>query len=73
MASTSIERHIKVKGNASPDDPQLKEYWTRRAEKYGKTYWDKNSRNYRIAQNQNWSCPNCGEPLFNGEAALLKG
>lgn len=26
IAYTAIERHIKVKGDASPDDPSLKEY-----------------------------------------------
>ncbi|WP_354635912.1 group II intron reverse transcriptase/maturase [Planktothricoides raciborskii] len=67
IAYTPIERHVKVKGEASPDDPSLKEYWEKRHHKYGKSYWEKNSRNYNIAQNQNWKCPICGEPLFNGE------
>ena len=67
IANTPIERHVKVKGEASPDDPSLKEYWDNRHQKYGKSYWVKNSRNYKIAQNQNWKCPICGEPLFNGE------
>ncbi|MFB2979046.1 HNH endonuclease [Microseira sp. BLCC-F43] len=64
---TPIERHVKVKGDASPDDPSLNEYWEKRHQKHGKSYWEKNSRNYKIAQNQNWKCPICGEPLFNGE------
>jgi RNA-directed DNA polymerase len=64
---TPIERHIKVKGEASPDDPSLTEYWEKRYQKTGKSYWEKSSRNYRIAQNQNWKCPICGQPLFNGE------
>ncbi|MBA2748428.1 MAG: group II intron reverse transcriptase/maturase [Tatlockia sp.] len=67
IAYTPIERHVKVQGNASPDDPSLKEYWDKRHQKYGKSYWERNSRNYRIAQNQKWFCPICGEPLFNGE------
>ena len=67
VAHTPIERHIKVKGKASPDDPSLGEYWEKRHQKYGKSYWEKNSRNYKIAQNQNWNCPICGERLFNGE------
>jgi RNA-directed DNA polymerase len=67
IAYTSIERHVKVKGNASPDDPSLKEYWEKRHQKYGKSYWERNSRNYKIAENQNWKCPICGEPLFNEE------
>lgn len=67
IAYTPIERHVKVKGNVSPDDPSLKEYWDIRHQKYGKSYWERNSRNYKIAENQNWKCPICGEPLFNGE------
>jgi RNA-directed DNA polymerase len=67
IAYTPIERHVKVKGNASPDDPSLSEYWEKRHQKYGKSYWERNSRNYKIAQNQNWKCPICRQPLFNGE------
>ncbi|NJQ97017.1 MAG: group II intron reverse transcriptase/maturase [Hydrococcus sp. CSU_1_8] len=67
IAKTPIERHIKVKGDASPDNPTLKEYWQKRHQKYGMRYWERNTRNYKIAQNQNWICPVCGEPLFNGE------
>jgi RNA-directed DNA polymerase len=67
IAYTPIERHIKVRGEASPDDTSLQEYWEKRHQKIGKSYWEKNSRNYVIAQNQNWKCPICGDPLFNGE------
>jgi RNA-directed DNA polymerase len=67
IAYTPIERHIKVRGEASPDDPSLQEYWEKRHQKFGKSYWEKNSRNYVIAQDQNWKCPICGDPLFNGE------
>jgi RNA-directed DNA polymerase len=62
-----IERHVKVKGNASPDDPALKEYWEKRHKNNGKSQWVKQSSTYKIAQNQNWICPICGEPLINGE------
>jgi RNA-directed DNA polymerase len=64
---TPIERHAKVKGEASPDDSSLKEYWDKRNQKLGKSYWAKGSKYYLIAQNQNWKCPICGEPLLNGE------
>ena len=67
IAYTPIERHVKVKGDASPDNPSLREYWENRHQQYGKSYWVRNSRNYQIAQNQNWKCPLCGEQLFNGE------
>ena len=67
IAYTSIERHIKVKGSASPDDSSLREYWEKRQQKQGRNYWEKNSRNYRVAELQNWKCPICSEPLFNDE------
>lgn len=35
VKSVTIERHTKVKGNASPDDPNLREYWEARQRKRG--------------------------------------
>ncbi len=67
IAYTPIERHIKVKGNASPDDPSLKEYWGKRHQKLGKTYFSRGTKLHAIAENQGWKCPKCGEPLLNGE------
>lgn len=67
IASTPIIRHIKVKGNASPYDSSLREYWNNRKLKQGKNYWAKGSKYYQVAINQNWKCPICGENLFNGE------
>lgn len=67
VAKTPIVRHIKIKGNASPDDPSLNQYWEDRHQKIGKNYWEKNSKLYIVAQIQNWKCPICGDKLFNGE------
>jgi len=67
IAHTTIKRHIKVKGDASPDDPSQKEYWEKRHQKQGLSRFEKGSKLYRIAENQNWKCPLCGEPLLNGE------
>jgi len=66
-----IQRHIKVKGTASPDDPSLVDYWRTRQTRYGKAYWDKSSKLYRVAENQQWRCPVCQEHLFNGEELHL--
>lgn len=62
-----IERHVKVKGPASPDDPGLGQYWQDRRTRYGKSYWVRGSKLYRVAVNQNWQCPICAQHLFNGE------
>ena len=67
ISSTPIVRHIKVKGNSSPDDPSLKEYWKLRQNKQGKNYWAKGSKYEQVAKEQNWKCPICGDSLFNGE------
>jgi RNA-directed DNA polymerase len=67
IAYTPIERHVKVKGSASPDDLSLHEYWENRNQKLGKSYWAKGSKYYLVAQNQKWKCPICGQFLLNGE------
>lgn len=67
IADIPINRHVKVKGTASPDDPTLAKYWENRQTSKGKTRWDKNSKYYNVSENQKWKCPVCGENLFNGE------
>lgn len=39
IATTLIVRHVKVKGDASPDNPELIKYWEDRHKKIGKQYW----------------------------------
>jgi RNA-directed DNA polymerase len=67
LSDIPIERHIKVRGTASPDDPELNAYWQNRQTRYGKTYWAKGSKLRQVAENQKWYCPLCGEHLHNGE------
>lgn len=67
VSKTPIIRHVKVTGNYSPDDPEIKEYWENRNKKQGKQYWAKGSKYEQIAKNQSFKCPLCGEYLFNGE------
>jgi RNA-directed DNA polymerase len=67
ISSTPIERHIKIKNNSSPDDPNLKEYWENRNTNNGKKYWAKGSKYEQVAKKQGWKCAVCGEHLFNGE------
>ena len=63
-----IQRHVKVKGTASPDNPDLQDYWQHRQTRYGKSYWGSGSKYRKVAQSQNWRCPVCRGALFNGEA-----
>ncbi len=61
----NIKRHPLVKGKASPDDPNLKEYWEKRRKLSARTLTP--SYQY-IAQRQDYKCPHCGESLFNDES-----
>ena len=61
-----IQRHVKVKDTSSPDNPTLAKYWKDRKTKYGKSYWT-DGKYRKVAEEQGWKCPVCGEHLFNGE------
>ncbi len=67
VANTPIVRHIKVKGTSSSDDPELHEDWEKRRTKTGKNHKAQGSKKDKLAKEQNWKCPVCGEHLFNGE------
>jgi len=59
-----IERHVLVKGTASPDDPCLVDYWTKRqAAKVKDLPFSKQ----KLAKRQKGRCAECGESLFNDE------
>jgi RNA-directed DNA polymerase len=60
----SIERHILVKGTASPDDPTLKDYWQKRNATHVK---DLSPSRQHIARKQHGICPECRNTLFNDE------
>ena len=59
-----IERHILVKGTASPDDPALKNYWQKRNAAQAK---DLPPSKQKLARKQSGLCPVCKNTLFNGE------
>jgi len=59
---TAIERHVPVKGAASPDDPALAAYWAKRREKI-KPPLDRYT--LRLLTTQHGLCPLCGDYLLN--------
>src|SRR6266702_8671202 len=59
-----IERHVLVKGRASPDDLRLKDYWMKRQAAKAK---DLTFSKQKLAKRQHGQCPECGESLFNDE------
>jgi RNA-directed DNA polymerase len=60
----SIDRHVLVKGKASPDDPTLRDYWKAREKVKAKTLVPSY---HTLAKRQGYVCPQCGESLFNEE------
>jgi RNA-directed DNA polymerase len=60
----NIQRHIPVKGTASPDDPALIEYWAKRQKRKARQL---SPSERKIARRQGYVCETCGESLFNNE------
>ena len=61
---TNIVRHQLVTGGASPDDPDLTEYWAQRREKVKPPL---DSFNLRLLARQDGRCPLCGEHLLTAD------
>jgi RNA-directed DNA polymerase len=61
---TAIERHVQVKGAASPDDPALASYWARRREKI-KPPLDRYT--LRLLTRQHGQCPLCRDYLLSAD------
>jgi RNA-directed DNA polymerase len=61
---TRIVRHPMVRGTASPDDPNLREYWWKRRRVNIRHL---SASDVRLAEAQDWTCPICGMHLMNGE------
>src|SRR5439155_15541207 len=58
-----IERHVLIQGKASPDDPDLKDYWAQRNLANAMRLLPQK----RMIQKQNGICPKCGDNLVNNE------
>ena len=63
---TRIQRHVLIKGDASPDNPGLAEYFDQRR-KRSRQIGNYPKAAQRIIALQQAKCPNCGQSLFNGE------
>jgi RNA-directed DNA polymerase len=61
---TSIDRHVMVKGGASPDDPAQASYWAGRRQR-GKPPLD--SYTLGLLTRQDGRCPVCGDHLLNAD------
>ncbi|MFJ1975440.1 group II intron reverse transcriptase/maturase [Streptomyces sp. NPDC087903] len=61
---TSIVRHQLIAGGASPDDPELTDYWVKRRRKVKPPL---DSYNLRLLAKQDGRCPLCGEHLLTAD------
>jgi RNA-directed DNA polymerase len=61
---TGIERHVMVKGAASPDDPALASYWAQRRKKVKPPL---GRYTLRLLTRQDGRCPLCGDHLLPAE------
>lgn len=64
---TKIQRHIMVKHDYSPDNPDLKEYWEKKNNRVSKTTEENiNSKfHFGILKKQGFVCPVCGQSLVS--------
>lgn len=71
LSWTPIKRHFMVKGNNSPFDPSLVEYWRKRNVTTQSKILTTGS-SMKIAKNQEFICPVCGNNLYTtGESIDL--
>ncbi|MFK4107013.1 reverse transcriptase domain-containing protein [Streptomyces sp. NPDC019531] len=61
---TNIVRHQLIAGGASPDDPDLTDYWVKRRRKVKPPL---DSYNLRLLAKQDGRCPLCGEHLLTAD------
>ena len=61
----NIKRHVLIQGRASPDDPNLRDYWEKRNLAKAKDL--PSLKQQTLARRQNGVCLLCGMSLFNDE------
>jgi RNA-directed DNA polymerase len=66
IGSTRIQRHVLIQGDASPDNPDFKDYFEQRNQRSNQVE-DYPNAAQRVIRKQQATCPNCGQSLFNGE------
>ncbi len=66
IGSTRIRRHVLIRGQASPDDPECQGYFALRG-KQSRHLGDYPKSAQRIIRWQQGQCLLCGQSLFNGE------
>jgi len=64
---TRIQRHVLIQGEASPDNPDFKDYFEQRNKKSNQVE-DYPKAAQRMIRKQQAKCLNCGQSLLNGEA-----
>ncbi|TNE44627.1 MAG: group II intron reverse transcriptase/maturase [Deltaproteobacteria bacterium] len=67
LADTPIKRHIKIKGNANPYDPQWELYFERRIERKMKDRLRDRKKHLSLYKRQEGKCPHCNQRLNEDE------
>jgi RNA-directed DNA polymerase len=65
-SDTPIQRHVKIKANANPHDPEWEQYFESRWGKKMLSSSRGRAKLYRVWQKQDGLCPTCQEPLTMG-------
>lgn len=65
LSWVKIVRHVMVKSDDSPYNPNTRDYWVKRKKHNQQQWWDK--RRQDVAKQQGHECPICGQSLYNGE------
>ena len=69
---THIERHQLVTYNYSPDNPKLKDYWTKRDARVSRTKAENKNNKFlaNIYKRQKYNCPICHQNLMDSEEEI---
>lgn len=67
LTTIKIKRHIMVKDDSSPDDPEKRQYWQKRNTRTAKNKWAEKDKIQIVLNQQNGLCPLCKDWILNGE------
>ena len=65
LSDLRIERHVLIRHNASPDNPELRKYWKKRGKR--KTELLTSAKHAKLADLQDGTCPVCLDSLYGVE------
>jgi RNA-directed DNA polymerase len=73
ITKVHIRRHVKIKGDLNPYDPQWEDYLAQRASSVWTLRYTLRSIKGRLWEIQQGRCPVCGQPLLSGDEREADG